>query len=105
MDALLALSTRTPRRRCRRSTMWLQGATEIRDWMVGPGAECEGSRLVPTVANGMPAFAQYRPSGPGGRHEPWSLQVLEINDGRISGFNFFLDVDLFPLFGLPATLD
>jgi RNA polymerase sigma-70 factor (ECF subfamily) len=85
--------------------MWLQGATQIRDWMVGPGAECDGSRLVPLVANGMPAFGQYRPSGPGGRHEPWSLQVLEINDGRISGFNFFLDVDLFPLFGLPATLD
>jgi RNA polymerase sigma-70 factor (ECF subfamily) len=50
----------------------------------------------------MPAFAQYRPSGPGGRHEPWSIQVLEIRDGRIAGFNFFLDTDLFPLFELPS---
>jgi RNA polymerase sigma-70 factor, ECF subfamily len=105
MEALLALVHEDATSSMPPYEMWLQGATEIRDWMVGPGAECAGSRLVPTVANGMPAFGQYRPSGPQGRHEPWSLQVLEITDGRIAGFNFFLDVDLFPLFGLPASLD
>ena len=78
MDALLALVHEDATSSMPPYEMWLQGATEIRDWMVGPGAECDGSRLVPTVANGMPAFGQYRPSGPGGRHEPWSLQVLEI---------------------------
>ena len=86
--------------------LWLQGPDEIRAWHVGPGAECEGSRLVPTVANGSPAFGQYRPSGPGGRHEPWALQVLEVHDGKIVGLNAFLDtVALFPLFGLPERLD
>ena len=34
-------------------------------WWVGPGAACRGSRLIPTAANGSPAFGQYRPSEPG----------------------------------------
>ena len=58
------------------------------------------------MANGSPAFGQYRPSGPNGRHEPWALIVLEISDGRIRGINTFLDTEhLFPLFGLPDSLD
>jgi RNA polymerase sigma-70 factor, ECF subfamily len=74
--------------------------------MAGPGAECRGSRLVPTVANGAPAFGQYRPSGPGGRHQAWSLQVLDLRDGEIVGITFFLDTQrLFPLFGLPLELE
>ncbi len=86
--------------------LWLQGPVEIVRWHVGPGAECRGSRLLPTGANGSPAYGQYRPSGPGGRHEPWALQVLEISDGRIVGLNAFLDTaTLFPLFGLPLSLD
>lgn len=85
--------------------LWLQGREDIFAWWLGPGAECRGSRLVPTVANGRPAFAQYRPSGPGGRHEPWSLQMLEVRDGRIVEFTMFIETGhLFPLFGLPATL-
>jgi RNA polymerase sigma-70 factor (ECF subfamily) len=85
--------------------LWLRGHTDIRDWMLGTGNGCRGSRLIPTVANGTPAFGQYRPSGPGGRHEPWALIVIEISAGRISGINSFLDTEnLFPLFGLPARL-
>jgi RNA polymerase sigma-70 factor (ECF subfamily) len=61
---------------------------------------------VPTTANGRVAFGQYRPSGPGGSFEPWALQVLEIVDGRVVDFSFFLDTDrVFPLFGLPPTPD
>jgi RNA polymerase sigma-70 factor (ECF subfamily) len=84
--------------------MWLRGHDDIRRWFLGPGAGCRGSRLVATTANGLPAFGQYRASGPGGSHEPWSLQVLEITDGRISAMSFFLDTPaLFPLFGLPPA--
>lgn len=86
--------------------LWLLGPVEIGRWHLGPGAECRGSRLVPTEANGSPAFGQYRPSGPGGRHEPWALQVIEMSDGQITGLNAFLDTArLFPLFDLPAQLD
>ena len=73
-------------------------------WWFGPGKECKGSVLIPTVANGLPAFGQYRPSGPNGAHEPWALQVLEIEDGEIVGFTAYLDTArMFPLFGLPAS--
>jgi RNA polymerase sigma-70 factor (ECF subfamily) len=85
--------------------LWLQTHDDIRRWCLGPGIGCRGSRLVPTFANGAPAFGQYRPS-PAGGHEPWSLQVLELSAGRISGICFFLDTaNLFPLFGLPARLE
>jgi RNA polymerase sigma-70 factor, ECF subfamily len=82
--------------------LWLQTHADIVKWCLGPGIGCRGSRLVPTVANGSPAFGQYKP-GPGG-YEPWSLQVLEISGGRITGITFFLDTaTLFPLFGLPPS--
>jgi RNA polymerase sigma-70 factor, ECF subfamily len=85
--------------------LWLQGRDDIFSWWVGPGAGCRGSRLLPTFANGRPALAQYRPSGPDGRHEPWSLQMLEVRDGRIVEFTMFLETGhLFSLFDLPATL-
>jgi RNA polymerase sigma-70 factor, ECF subfamily len=84
--------------------MWLSGRSEILTWWTGTGAGCRGSRLLPTQANGRPAFAQYRPSGPGGTFQPWSLQVLEVADGKIVELTFFLDTErLFPLFGIPAT--
>jgi RNA polymerase sigma-70 factor (ECF subfamily) len=85
--------------------LWLQTHLDIRRWCLGPGIGCRGSRLVPTVANGSPAFGQYKPSGLGS-YEPWSLQVLEISAGGIAGISFFLDTaSLFPLFGLPPRLE
>jgi RNA polymerase sigma-70 factor (ECF subfamily) len=84
--------------------MWLQGVGDIRSWFLGPGCGCRGSRLLPTAANGAPAFAQYRVD-PAGGYTPWAIQVLDIDDGHITGLNSFLDVDrLFPLFGFPAHL-
>jgi RNA polymerase sigma-70 factor (ECF subfamily) len=85
--------------------LWLRTHDDIRAWCLGPGIGCRGSRLLPTLANGSPAFGQYKP-GPAGGWEPWSLQVLEISGGRIAGITFFLDTPiLFPLFGLPPRLD
>ena len=49
-----------------------------------------------------PAFGQYRPKPDGEGYEPWALQVVEIEDGRIVELTFFLDVEtVFPRFGLP----
>ena len=89
--------------------MWLQGAAHIGRWMVQPGPSgCRGSRLLPTSANGCPAFGQYKPD-PAGGYMPWALQVLEISGGRIAQMSFFLDFldpeRLFPQFGLPRHLD
>jgi RNA polymerase sigma-70 factor (ECF subfamily) len=87
--------------------LWLSGRDDIFAWWLGPGAGCRGSRVIPTKsANGSPAFGQYKPSETGQGYDPWALQVLEIKDGRIDEFTFFLGTEtLFPLFGLPARLE
>jgi RNA polymerase sigma-70 factor, ECF subfamily len=83
--------------------MWLAGRDDVLAWWVGPGNGCRGSKVIPVVAaNGAPAFGQYKPRETGEGYEPWALQVLDVVDGRIVGFTFFLDTErLFPLFGLP----
>ncbi|HWM19067.1 MAG TPA: sigma-70 family RNA polymerase sigma factor [Ilumatobacteraceae bacterium] len=84
--------------------LWMRGHADIRGWMLGTGMKCRGSRLVPTRANGSPAFGQYRLSVDGG-HEPWALQVIEVSNGQIVALNSFLDTaNLFPMFGLPDRL-
>ncbi|GGT11373.1 DNA-directed RNA polymerase sigma-70 factor [Streptomyces kurssanovii] len=86
--------------------LWLRGHDDIVGWMLGVGDVCRGSRLVPTVANGVPAFAHYHPSADGEGYEPWALIVLELSDGKVGGMDFFLDTKRwFPLFDLPARLD
>jgi RNA polymerase sigma-70 factor (ECF subfamily) len=87
-------------------SLWLRGHEPIRAWLQGRGAGCRGSRLVPTLACGSPAFGQYRPPRePGGRHQAWALIVLELSGDRISAMNSFLDTAaVFPRFGLPLEL-
>jgi RNA polymerase sigma-70 factor (ECF subfamily) len=85
--------------------LWLQTHEDVVKWCLGPGIGCRGSRLIPTLANGSPAFGQYKPD-PAGGWAPWSLQVLELSHGGIAGITFFLDTQkFFPLFGLPDHLD
>jgi RNA polymerase sigma-70 factor, ECF subfamily len=102
MDALTALIQEDAKQSMPPFDMWLRGRDDILTWWYGPGIGCRGSKLIPTVAaNGSPAFGQYKPA-PGGGYEPWALQVLELSDGRIVEFSFFLDTQtVFPLFGLP----
>ncbi len=86
--------------------LWMRGRDQIFGWWLGRGIGCKGSKVVPTLsANGSPAFGQYKPAADGDGYEPWAIQVLEIEDGKIVEFTFFLSTDtLFPLFGLPPRL-
>ena len=87
--------------------LWLRGRDDILTWWFGPGhrlprlarhPDGDGERL----AGVRPVQAEPRRAG----YDPWALQVLELSDGRIVEFTFFLDTEtLFPLFGLPARLD
>jgi RNA polymerase sigma-70 factor (ECF subfamily) len=84
--------------------IWLTGREEITAWMLGPGAKCRGSRLLPTSANGCAAFAQYRSDGQGG-HKPWAIQVVETDSGLISALHVFVMMpELFTVFGMPTRL-
>jgi RNA polymerase sigma-70 factor (ECF subfamily) len=104
LDALTALLAEDATLSMPPYPLWMRGPENIRQWMLGIGSVCRGSRLVPTVANGSPAFGHYHPA-PDGGHAAWALQVIEVNDGKIVALNSFLDAAaLFPLFGLPLTL-
>ena len=83
--------------------LWLAGADDIAAWMVGPGHQCRGSKLVPVTMNGSPAFVHYKPVGPDGELVPFAIQALELADGRIARITSFLDTRLFDLFGFPQT--
>ncbi|MGV9496785.1 sigma-70 family RNA polymerase sigma factor [Streptomyces sp. NPDC003642] len=86
--------------------LWLTGVRDITGFMTTLGAPCAGSRLVPVQVNGLPGFAQYKPDPDKGGFTPWAVQVLEISDGRITGFHCFLDTQRwFPLFDLPLHLE
>lgn len=101
LDALTSLLNEDARMTMPPIELWLQGVDDIRAWMLGAGFGCKGSRLVPTQANGMPAFGQYRQAG----KEPWGLVVLETFGGKVTGINTYLEVDrLFPMVGLPMQV-
>lgn len=86
--------------------LWLTGHDDITGFMTTLGSACAGSRLLPVQVNGLPGFAQYKPDPEKGGFAPWAIQVLEISDGRLTGFHFFLDTQRwFPLFGLPLRLE
>jgi len=103
MDALTSLIHEDATQSMPPYDLWLAGRDDILAWWVGPGIGCRGSRVIPTVAaNGAPAFGQYKPREDGEGYEPWALQVLEIENGKIVELTFFLDTEtVFPLFGLP----
>jgi RNA polymerase sigma-70 factor (ECF subfamily) len=106
LDALTSLIQEDASQSMPPFDLWLRGRDDIITWWFGPGIGCKDSKLVPVrSANGSPAFGQYKPD-PDGGYIPWALQVLEIADGRVVEFSFFLDTEtLFPLFGLPPRLD
>jgi hypothetical protein len=59
-------------------------------------------RLVPTMANRMPAAASYL-RRPDSEFRAFKLDVLRVKDGQIPEITTF-GAALFPAFGLPATL-
>jgi RNA polymerase sigma-70 factor (ECF subfamily) len=87
---------------------WFVGREAIRAFNRNVWRAFAGYRLVPTAANGQPAFGLYarmRAEGPWLAH---SLQLLALDGDRIAALTFFLRPDgprLFPLFGLPLELN
>jgi RNA polymerase sigma-70 factor (ECF subfamily) len=67
-----------------------------------PG-EPGGMRMVPTEANGQPAFALYLREDDGDWHA-FQLQVVTLTEAGISHMTVFFDLSLFTTFGLPLTL-
>lgn len=65
----------------------------------GPG----DMKLVPTTANGQPAFGLYM-RGEDGVHRPFQLQVVTLGEGGVTHVGAFFQHGLFETFGLPETV-
>ena len=61
-------------------------------------------RLVPTRANGQPAFGCYFPSPQTEIARPYGLLVLTLKGDQISAMTWFADSSVFPLSRLPRML-
>jgi RNA polymerase sigma-70 factor (TIGR02960 family) len=61
-------------------------------------------RLVPTRANGQPAFGCYLPDTHAAIARSYGLMVLTLEGERISAITWFGDNSVLPHFGLPRTL-
>ena len=82
---------------------WYVGRETIRSFFAVQWKSCGGLRLVPTAANGQPAFAVYERDA-GGRFAAHSLQVLTLAQRAVSTMTLFLEPGLVTAFGLPAVL-
>ena len=61
-------------------------------------------RLVPTRANGQPAFGCYLPDAHAPIARAYGLMVLTLTDDRVSAITWFGERSLVPRFGLPRIL-
>ncbi len=83
---------------------WYQGAENIGRLIDGacPGGRHD-MRLLPTRANGQPAFGLYMRT-PEGDFRPFQLQVLTIGPSGVEHVGAFFAESLFERFGLPDSL-
>ena len=94
------------------SPSWYQGqqaigtfvaATVFGDSGMFPGEPAHRWRLLPTRANGSPAFAMYQRNEQN-EYQPFGLIALTIAEDKLSQIVNFIDPSLPSLFGFPTTL-
>jgi RNA polymerase sigma-70 factor (ECF subfamily) len=82
---------------------WYRGRRSIGDVIKG----CPGGRhdmpMLPTTANGQPAFGLYT-RAEDGSFRPFQLQVLELDGEQVRHVSVFFETRLFETFDLPAEL-
>ena len=85
---------------------WYLGPAAIRGFLAyawsagGPG----GRRLLPTAANGQPAFALYAHGRTTTEFPAHSIWLPTLQGDALAGLTGFVDARLFARFGLPASL-
>ena len=88
-------------------SQWYEGRKSIASFFGTAWKTCGGLRLVPTAANGQPAFAVYERSAVRGQWAAHSIQVLTLQGNTISRLTAFLPPagpQLIEAFGLPLVV-
>jgi RNA polymerase sigma-70 factor (ECF subfamily) len=86
---------------------WYAGREAIGSFFALAWKTCGGLRLIPTAANGQPAFAVYERAASDGRWASHAIQVLTLQGERISALTLFVSPTgptLFDAFGFPLML-
>jgi RNA polymerase sigma-70 factor, ECF subfamily len=83
---------------------WYQGAETIGALIANncPAQRAGDMVMVPTQANGQPAFGLYMRDADG-VHRAFQLQVLTVQGERVTHVGSFFDTELFAKFGLPEV--
>jgi RNA polymerase sigma-70 factor (TIGR02960 family) len=83
-----------------------QGPAAIAGFLstVPAGGRLDQFRLIPTRANGQPAFGCYLRDPHAPVAHAYGLMVLTLDGDRIAAITGFPDTSVFPHFGLPRTL-
>jgi RNA polymerase sigma-70 factor (TIGR02960 family) len=71
---------------------------------VPAGGRLDMFKLVPTRANGQPAFGCYLRDAQAPIARAYGFMVLTVREARITAITGFPDASVFPYFGLPRTL-
>ena len=104
IDSIVSMLTRDAIWEMPPSTGWYQGNENIGRLI---DKQCPGGRhdmrLVPTRANGQPAFGLYM-RGEDDAFYPFHLQVLTLGPDGVEHVGAFFSSALFETFGLPASL-
>ena len=104
IEAIVSMLTRDAIWEMPPFTGWYQGAENIGRLI---DTQCPGGvhdmRMVPTRANGQPAFGLYM-RGEDGSFHPFQLQVLTVGASGVEHVGAFFEPSLFARFGLPPSL-
>jgi RNA polymerase sigma-70 factor (ECF subfamily) len=85
--------------------VWVQGRAAIATLFQTPVFTAAPSRrLLPTRANGSPAWGLYKWKAETGVYQLFGLAVLDVVDEQIAHLVAFLDPESFSFFALPPTL-
>jgi RNA polymerase sigma-70 factor (TIGR02960 family) len=105
IESVVALLSSEARLTMPPEPMQYAGPAEIQRFLstVPARGALERFKLVPTRANGQPAFGCYlrMPEGP---LRAYGFMVLTLGDGEVTAITGFPDTSVFAIFGLPRTL-
>jgi len=105
VDALVAMLTHDARIAMPPIPTWYTGHDAIRAFLAERVLDSHRPRrLLSVIANGQPAFGQYRWDHAQQRLQAYAITVLTLDGDRIQEITAFLDPEPFARFGLPAEL-